>query len=112
MSTRPATPASRLGTGSSAKGRLSGSGDLEIHGTLEGELDWSGSLKVGEKGRLQVSGKVEMLDLEGHLDGKIDVGKEAVVRHGAHWTGGGSAPSMTTEPGAWLEGEFRIRPGG
>ncbi|MDX1387631.1 MAG: polymer-forming cytoskeletal protein [Acidobacteriota bacterium] len=111
MSTRAAT-ASRLGTGSTARGRLSGSGDLEIHGTLEGELDWRGNLRVGEKGRLEVTGKVDVLDLEGCLDGKVDVAKEATVRHGAHWTGGGSSPSMTTEPGAWLEGEFRIRPGG
>ena len=110
MSTRSAGPASRLGVGSAARGRLSGSGSLEIHGSLEGELDWAGRLKVGEQGRLEVAGRVEVLELEGRLDGALEVGKEALVRQGAHWTGRGSSPSMTTEPGAWLEGEFRIRP--
>ena len=110
MTTQKSATESRLGRDSQARGRLTGSGILEIHGAMEGEIDWSGRLTVGENGRLEVSGRVDVLELRGQLDGSIEVATEAVVRSGARWTGGGSAPSLATEPGSWIDGEFRIRP--
>jgi cytoskeletal protein CcmA (bactofilin family) len=110
VTTQKSATESRLGRDSRARGRLSGSGNLEIHGSMDGEIDWSGRLTVGENGRLEVSGKVGSLELRGHLDGRIDVANEAVVKSGARWTGGGAAPSLATEPGSWIDGEFRIRP--
>jgi len=110
VTTQKTATESRLGRDSKARGRLSGSGNLEINGSMTGEIDWSGRLTVGENGRLEVSGKVDALELRGHLEGHIEVATEAVVRSGARWTGGGTAPSLATEPGSWIEGEFRIRP--
>ena len=110
MSDSEATANSKLGKGSEARGRLSGSGSMEIHGALGGEVDWQGLLLIGVDGRLVADGRVGTLDLRGILEGRLDVTEEVLVRRGARWAGGCATPSMSTEAGAWIEGEFRVRP--
>ena len=108
--TPEARDTSRLGEGAEANGRLSGSGSVEILGFLSGEVDWSGLIVVGPEGKLEASGKVRSIELFGVVHGRLDVEQEVLVREGARWSGGCSAPSMTTEAGAWIEGEFKVRP--
>lgn len=110
MSESVAAVNSKLGKGSEARGRLSGSGSMEIHGALGGEVDWEGLLLIGCEGRLVADGRVRTLDLRGILEGRVDATEEVFVRRGARWAGGCVTPSMSTEAGAWIEGEFRVRP--
>jgi len=65
---------------------------------------------IGSEGRLVADGRIGSLDLRGSLEGRLDVAEEVTVRRGARWAGGCATPSMTTEAGAWIEGEFRVRP--
>jgi len=72
MSESVTTANSKLGKGSEARGRLSGSGSIEIHGALGGEVDWQGLLLIGVDGRLAADGRVGTLDLRGILEGRLD----------------------------------------
>jgi cytoskeletal protein CcmA (bactofilin family) len=101
---------SKIGTGSEARGRLTGEGAFELHGTLTGEVEWKGLVVIGSAARLVGDGRVDSLELHGALDGRIVASGEVAVRRGARWVGGCITPSMSTEPGAWVEGEFRVSP--
>lgn len=101
---------SRLGKGSDGRGRLSGSGRVEIEGRITGRVDWSGLLVIGPDGLLEANGRVHTLEVRGVFQGGVEVEQEVIVRDGAQWWGGCAAPAMVTEAGAWFEGEFRIRP--
>ncbi len=105
-----AAASSKLGKGSRARGRLTGTGSVELLGELTGEVDWSGLVVLGPDARLVADGRVESLDVSGVLEGRIVASGEVFVRRGARWVGGCVAPTMSTEAGAWIEGEFRVRP--
>ena len=110
MSLSVAAASSKLGKGSEARGRLTGTGSMEIHGALAGEIDWKGLLLVATDGTLVADGRAETLDVRGMLEGRLEVSEEVFVRRGARWSGGCATPSMSTEPGSWMEGEFGVRP--
>ena len=112
MSVSEASGSSKIGSGSEARGRLTGEGAIELHGTLTGEVEWKGLVVIGSKARLVGDGRVESLELHGVLEGRVVASGHVTVRRGARWVGGCIAPSMSTEPGAWIEGEFRVRAGG
>ncbi len=102
--------ASRLGAGSQARGRLSGSGIIELHGHLEGEVDWAGPLLVGSEAKLEANGRIKRVEVFGVIHGHLEVEQEALVREGACWSGGCTTPIMATEAGSWLDGVFSVRP--
>jgi len=102
--------ASKLGAGSEARGRLSGSGIIELHGYLVGEVDWAGPLLVGSEAKLEASGRIKRVEVLGVIHGHLEVEEEALVRQGACWSGGCSTPIMATEAGSWLDGVFSVRP--
>jgi cytoskeletal protein CcmA (bactofilin family) len=110
MSDSSAAASSKLGKGSKASGRLVGSGSVELLGELTGEVDWTGLVVIGPDARLVADARVESLDLSGVLEGRVVASVEVFVRRGSRWIGGCVAPVMSTEAGAWVEGEFRVRP--
>lgn len=102
--------ASRLGAGSQGRGRLSGSGSIELLGHLVGEVEWAGALLVGSEAKLEANGRIKKLELLGVIHGHLQVEEEAVIRQGACWSGGCATRMMETEAGSWLDGDFIVRP--
>jgi cytoskeletal protein CcmA (bactofilin family) len=110
MASKVSIDSSRFARGSVLKGRLTGEGDAHLFGELEGTLRWGGRLVVESGGRVKASGSVKDLLVCGELRGDLEVAGEGLVRSGGSWHGSGKAASLGTDPGAVVEGTFRIGP--
>jgi len=104
------TNGSKVGRGAVMTGFVRGSGSLEVLGAYRGMLAWEGMFRVGPDAKVMAEGSVAQLEVCGELTGRLRATVEATVRGGGRWAGAGTTPSMTTEPGARLEGEFSVRP--
>mgnify|MGYP000936409200 CR=1 FL=1 len=52
-------------------GQIKGSGNLRIDGTIEGDIDYSGSITLGEPGKIKGNITCENLITAGRIDGNI-----------------------------------------
>ena len=92
---------------------------LTREGVRRGLLEADTAFSYQEEGRLRLTNPnitfldesgIEQGQLRGH-EGEYDFESGDVhVRSGARWVGGCVAPGLSTEAGAWVEGEFRVRP--
>ncbi len=83
-----------------------------MDGLLVGRVSWAGTLEIAAEGRAEVDGDVAHLEVLGSLEGNLRVGVDAHVGATGSWVGSGEAPSLGSEPGARLEGTFRVLPPG
>ena len=110
MKRRGTAEGSKVARGAVMEGLVQGSGSLEILGAYRGMLAWEGAFRVGPAAKVMADGSVAQLEVRGELTGRLKATVEATVKSGGRWIGAGTTPSLTTEPGARLEGEFRVRP--
>lgn len=101
---------SRIGTGAVLRGKMTGAGEVELLGEFHGALDLDGTLVVGEGARAEVEGTVRRIEIHGEVRGSVRATEAAFVSRAGVWAGEGIAASLTTEPGARLDGRFRVRP--
>lgn len=52
-------------------GKIKGSGNLRIDGTIEGDIDYNGSITLGEPGKIKGNITCENLITAGRIDGNI-----------------------------------------
>ena len=93
-----------IGQGVSFAGGISGRGDVEVFGTLEGPLTVDGRVRVGEGGRCL--GDIEARDIvvEGEIRGDIRALERAELSPTARVFGKVQAPRLSIGEGARLEG--------
>lgn len=93
-----------LTAGSKIIGTVIADSDIRIDGVIEGELQCSGKVVIGEKGFMK--GSVACLNAEifGRLDGKIDVKQSLALRSTGNIKGEVKTQTLIVEPKAIFNG--------
>lgn len=100
---------SYLGPGCVFSGEIRGRGSLECHGSMQGVIDLTGDVLIGERGiaKVEIFGRRIQIDglLEGNATGleRVEVGATGQV------TGDIRAPSVSFAEGAVFEGNVEMR---
>jgi cytoskeletal protein CcmA (bactofilin family) len=96
--------ASVLGPTLKFKGALIAEEDLVIEGSVEGSIEHSSSLSIGESGRVKADVSAEHIDVAGFVEGDIRGAQSITIRETANITGNISSPSVAMLAGATFNG--------
>ncbi len=100
------TTSSVLGPTLKFKGELTANEDLLIQGQIEGTINHTSSLTVGQDGKLKANVKAEYISVEGKVDGDLAGSKSVVVKEGADVKGNIYSPTVTLREGATFNGSI------
>jgi len=95
-----------LGESSSLRGRVSGEGDFEIRGRLEGEVDASGAVTIAEGGMVKGPVRGGSVVVRGALLGDIVATDVITLEASARVVGNLRAPRIGIALGAQIRGEL------
>jgi len=104
----PARPAARstslstLSAGVKYEGNISGAGDLQIEGTLKGDVRVA-HVTIGEGGMVEGTVHADILDVRGRVTGGV-VGKQVRLYATARVEGDITQEQLSIEQGAWFQG--------
>ncbi len=93
-----------LTAGSKIIGTVIADSDIRIDGTIEGELQCSGKVVIGEKGLLKGSVACQNAEILGKLDGKIEVKQSLALRATCNIKGEVKTQTLIVEPNAIFNG--------
>lgn len=93
-----------LTAGSKIIGTIIADSDIRIDGTVEGELQCSGKVVIGEKGLLKGTIDCQNAEILGRLDGKINVKQTLALRSTSNLHGEVSTQTLIVEPNAIFNG--------
>ena len=100
------TTSSVLGPTLKFKGELTANEDLLIQGQIEGTINHTSSLTVGEEGKVKANVKAEYISVKGKVDGDLSGSKSVVVKEGADVSGNIYSPTVTLREGATFNGSI------
>lgn len=95
-----------LGAGTRVRGRITGDGDLAVHGHVEGEVHLRGELFIAEGASVVSNIEASALRVAGALDGDVNVTGEVALLAGARVRGDLRGASVSLEEGAELDGRL------
>ncbi len=93
-----------IGSQTFVKGRIEGSGDLEIAGRVEGEVSVSGEITVEKSGLVSANLTAERLVIHGAVKGDLSASDSIVLEAGARVVGDVKAARVSIAPGALVRG--------
>ncbi len=93
-----------LTAGSKIIGTVIADSDIRIDGTLEGELQCSGKVVIGEQGLLKGNVVCQNAEIMGKLDGKINVKQSLALRSTSNLKGDVFTQTLIVEPNAIFNG--------
>lgn len=102
---RPATRSSSLSTlsaGVKYEGNISGAGELQVDGSLKGDVRVS-RVVIGEGGAVEGTVHADVLDVRGRVSGAI-VAKQVKLFATARVEGDITQEQLSIEQGAWFQG--------
>ncbi len=88
------------------KGELTANEDLVIQGQIEGSINHSSNLTVGEEGKLKADVKAEHIAVEGKVDGDLEGRTSVVVKDSANVAGNIYSPTVTLHEGSTFNGRI------
>ena len=100
------TTSSVLGPTLKFKGELTANEDLLIQGQIEGTINHTSSLTVGQEGKVKANVKAEYISIEGRVSGDLAGAKSVVVKEGADVKGNIYSPTVTLREGATFNGSI------
>ena len=89
---------------SRVRGRFTGSGDLEILGHVEGEIELAGDVTVDTQGLVAANVSAQRIVVRGAVKGDLTASDAVVLEEGAKVVGDVRAPRIAIAPGALLRG--------
>jgi cytoskeletal protein CcmA (bactofilin family) len=104
--------ASSIGQGTVVRGHIRGEGDLDIHGRVEGGVDVTGDLLVGETALVKSDVTGRRVIVRGAVAGNVSGTESLVLESGARVVGDLSAPSIGVRPGALVRGNVSTHASG
>lgn len=96
-----------IGPTSIVIGNLSGRGDLEIAGRVQGDVDVLGLVQVREEGTVLGSIRAQDVRVAGHVEGSVTARATLVLQAGANVQGELIAARLGIEEGARIHGSVR-----
>lgn len=93
-----------LTAGSKIIGTVIADSDIRIDGQIEGELQCSGKVVIGEKGFLKGTINCQNAELLGKVEGKVDVKQTLALRATANMQGEVKTQTLIVEPNAVFNG--------
>jgi cytoskeletal protein CcmA (bactofilin family) len=93
-----------LTAGSKIVGNITADSDYRIDGLIEGELQCSGKVVIGEAGRIKGKVICQNAEILGLLDGKISCSQQLSLRSSGKIQGEVQTKTLIVEPGALFNG--------
>ncbi len=93
-----------LTAGSKITGTIVADSDIRIDGTVEGDLQCSGKVVIGEKGMLKGTIICQNAEIFGTIDGKIEVAQTLALRATSNMHGEVKTQTLIVEPNAIFNG--------
>ncbi len=93
-----------LTAGSKIVGNITADSDFRIDGLIEGELQCSGKVVVGESGRMKGTIICQNAEILGLMDGKITCHQQLSLRASGKIQGDVKTKILIVEPGAQFNG--------
>ncbi|MBN2675722.1 MAG: polymer-forming cytoskeletal protein [Alphaproteobacteria bacterium] len=94
-----------INTGVVIKGNVEGDGELNIDGIVDGDVK-AEAVIVGLNGKIVGTVKADRVDVYGTLEGKI-LAQDVFLAETARVIGNIHHASLSMEPGAFVDGDFR-----
>jgi cytoskeletal protein CcmA (bactofilin family) len=108
--TAPVGGTAHIGRSVLIKGELSGSEDLYVDGTVEGNIELPGSnLVVGPNGRVRAGIRARGVIIEGKVDGDIEATERVELRKSAVLMGSIVTQRVSIEDGAFFKGGVDVK---
>jgi cytoskeletal protein CcmA (bactofilin family) len=93
-----------IGVGTDIKGDIESSGDIRFDGTIKGNLKTKGKVVIGSTGVIQGEITCKNSDVEGKVEGKIEVQELLSLKSTSVLLGDIMARRLAIEPGAKFTG--------
>ena len=93
-----------LTAGSKIVGNITANSDFRIDGLIEGEINCTGKIVIGEAGRVKGSIVCENAEILGLMDGKISCRQQLSLRASGKIQGDVQTKTLIVEPGALFNG--------
>ena len=93
-----------LTAGSKIVGTITADSDYRIDGMIEGELNCSGKVVIGEAGRVKGTVNCQNAEILGLMDGKINCSQQLCLRASGKIHGDVQTKTLIVEPGAIFNG--------
>jgi len=98
--------ASVLGPTLSFKGELTAKEDLLIQGKIEGTINHTSNLTIGEEGQVKADIKAEFIEVEGKVRGDLQGSKSVVIKDTADVEGNIYSPTVSLLEGSTFNGKI------
>lgn len=97
-----------LGIGTEFKGKVVFQGTLRVDGIVEGEIDGSDTLVLGETGAITGVCKIAKMIISGKVRGEIYSSEKVILKKNADVNGKIVTPSLIIEEGANFNGNCKM----
>lgn len=97
-----------IGAGTNIKGDVESAGDIRIDGTLRGNLRTKGKVVIGTTGLVKGEVYCKNSDVEGKIEGKINVNELLSLKATCTILGDIAAKRLAIEPGAKFTGNCNM----
>ncbi len=97
-----------IGVGTEIKGDISSNGDIRIDGILQGNLKTKGKVVIGVTGSVKGEIKCKNSDVEGNIEGKIQVTELLSLKATSNLAGDIIARKLAIEPGSKFTGNCKM----
>jgi len=91
------------------EGRVLGSGEVLVDGTIKGIIDSDGKVRVAEQGRVEADVHARLVAVAGTVTGNITADERIILEPTAHVDGNITAPRILIEDGAIFKGQVNMR---
>lgn len=98
-----------LTTGSKIIGTVIADSDIRIDGTIEGDLQCSGKVVIGEKGFINGTITCQNAEILGKLKGKVEAKQTLALRATSHIDGEIKTRTLIVEPNAVFNGTCSMK---
>ena len=97
-----------LTAGSKIVGNITADSDFRIDGLIEGELNCTGKVVIGEAGRVKGTVICANAEILGLMDGKISCSQQLSLRASGKIVGDVQTKTLIVEPGALFNGTCKM----
>jgi cytoskeletal protein CcmA (bactofilin family) len=90
------------------RGTIEGTSDVILHGSLEGNIQLSGTLVVGKNGKIRGEINATNLVIEGDVEGIIRAAEKVEIRDGGRCKGDIFTATIAISEKAYFEGNMKM----